>query len=106
MYWMLFFIPTVLFVVDCAKNRRDTVWFFILICLGPLGALAYAIYFWESITFPIPLAKTFRQATAGQKQRKCPHCGRWMDKLYDFEDGRARRLVCSICRDELSAARR
>ena len=105
-HWMYFvwIIPNLLFVIDCAKNRRDPVWFFVLGFLGPLGAIAYGVYFWESITFPLPLAKMARQA--GRKtERRCPHCGQWVDKLFPYTDGRQQRQLCAGCREQLDSVR-
>jgi hypothetical protein len=106
MHYALFFLPNLLLAVDCALNRRELTWFFILGFLGPIGVVAYLIYFWESITFPFPLARAFRAAAQGKTQKRCPHCNKWVDRLYSFQDGRQGRQLCSICRDQLSAAQR
>ncbi|MBT9581877.1 hypothetical protein IV102_00920 [bacterium] len=103
-YWLLWLLPTLLLVIDCAKNRRDPVWFFVLGFLGPLGAVAYTVYFWESITFPVPIAQLVRGA-GKQTQKRCPHCGRWVDRLHSMTDGRAQRTICAICRDHLESSR-
>lgn len=104
MHYWIYFLPSLLLVIDCALHRRDPVWFFILGFLGPLGAVGYTIYFWDSITFPVAIASVVRGA-GRQTQKKCAHCGRWADKLFPFTDGRQQRSLCSICRDQLEAAR-
>jgi len=102
MHYLIFFLPNLLLVIDCALHRRDLSWFFVLGLLGPLGAIAYLVYFRESITFPFPLARLL----AGPKtQRKCPQCGRWANQLFPFTDGRQERTICSICRDHLASSR-
>lgn len=105
-HYLLFLAPNLLLAVDCAIHRRELTWFFILGCLGPIGAVAYLIYFWESITFPFPLAKVFRAATQSKTQKRCPHCNKWVDQLHTFQDGRQGRQLCSICRDQLAAGQR
>jgi len=106
LHYAIFLLPNLLLAIDCAKNRRELTWFMILGLLGPLGAVAYLTYFWESITFPFPIAQVLRQATQAKTQKRCPHCNKWVDRLYDFQDGRQQRQLCSICRDQLSAAQR
>ena len=105
-HYVFFFLPNLLLAVDCAINRRELTWFFILGFLGPIGAVAYLIYFWESITFPFPLAKALRGAAQSKTQKRCPHCNKWVDRLHAFQDGRQSRQICSICRDQLASAQR
>lgn len=92
-------------VIDCAKNRRDLLWFFILFL--PFGSIAYLVYFWESITFPFPVARTFRSLTGGRNQAKrCSRCQQLTPKLEPFEDGRSVHFLCSMCRAELELTRK
>ena len=83
-------------IVDCAKNRRPVSWFFILLFGGPLGAIAYLIYFWESINFPIPLARTLREPGSGKTQKRCPRCGLHKE-LKQHQDGRQLHFMCESC---------
>lgn len=105
-HYAIFLLPNLLLAIDCAINRRELTWFFILGFLGPIGVVAYLTYFWESITFPFPLARAFRSLTQSKTQKKCQHCNKWVDRLYAFQDARQSRQLCSICRDQLAAAQR
>lgn len=92
-------------VIDCAKNRRDLTWFFILFL--PFGSLAYLVYFWESITFPFPVARTLRSLTGRRSQSKrCSRCHQLTPTLEPFEDGRTIHFLCSMCRSELELTRK
>ena len=104
MHYVLFILPNLLLAIDCAIHKRETTWFFILGFLGPLGAVVYCINFWEEITFPLAPARLWRRLTLGHNQKKCPHCGHWVNELHPFVDGRQHRHICSICRDLLAAA--
>lgn len=103
--WWLIFIPNLLLAVDCAIHRRDLTWFFLLGFLGPIGAISYLVYFWESITFPFAVSKLVKSITRTKSRRRCPHCGKWVDRLESYTDGRQERLLCEICRDHLAAHR-
>ena len=86
----------VLFIIDCALNRRQLYWFVILVCLGPLGALAYGIYFFNEITFPFPLGKTWRKLTGKKVVRACPRCG-IVSEIKAHQDGRQVHYMCQLC---------
>lgn len=89
-------ILNVVLLVDWAKNRRPAFWLFALILLGPLGGLAYTVYFYEEITFPFPIASTLRRLIGKQAVHRCPRCGRTAP-LIAHMDGRQQHFMCSRC---------
>lgn len=93
----------VLLVVDWAKNRREPFWLFVLILLGPIGAMAYIIYFYEDITFPFPLAQTYRRLTGTPVTRICRRCGKRVSQLVPVEQGRQTHHMCRSCGAEVRA---
>ncbi len=102
MYPWLFWLPSVLFLVDFAQHKRELYWAYILIALGPLGALAYLLYHYESITFPFPIARTVRQLTQRSVTKTCPRCGQTVKSLESVMDGRQYHTMCAACAADLS----
>ena len=94
--YALLWLLNVVLIIDWAKNRRQLFWLGALICFGPLGAMAYTIYFYEQINFPIELAKTVRKLTGKQVLRMCPRCG-LVDELELHQDGRLHHFMCRTC---------
>ena len=90
--WLL----NVVLVIDWAKNRRPAFWLFALLTLGPLGGLAYLIYYYEEINFPFPLARTLRKAFGKPVKRQCPRCGQHAE-LVSHLDGRQHHFMCQTC---------
>jgi len=102
----LFEILTILMVIDCAINRRELYWFFILVFLGPLGGIAYLIYHYQYVTFPFRVAQlNFASGGGGSGIRRCPRCFRQVDRLVDYEDGRRVLHLCPMCVAEMDFAR-
>lgn len=99
MWWL--FLPNLLLLVDWARHRRGVGWFFVLAGFGPLGAVAYTVYFWESITFPFPLARTFRSWNQGPVSKRCQRCQQLASRVEWVEDGRTRHLMCAACAVEV-----
>jgi hypothetical protein len=97
-------ILTILMTIDCALNRRDVHWFFVLWLLGPVGGIVYIIYFRELITFPFPTADLFK-ALSPTEARRCPRCGRSGITLVPFEEGRQGYMLCELCRAEMELRR-
>ena len=95
LFYLLWFLNVVL-VIDWAKNRRPLPWLGALCLFGPLGAMAYRIYYWESINFPFPLAKTLRKLTGKKTLRECPRCGQ-VGELVSHQDGRQMHFMCEAC---------
>jgi ribosomal protein S27AE len=89
-------IINLLLIVDWAKNRRPTFWLVALIVFGPIGAVAYTIYFYEQINWPIELAKTVRSLTGKPALRPCPRCGT-VAELKAHQDGRQTHFMCPHC---------
>lgn len=105
--WVLY-ILTLLMIIDCAINRRDLYWFFLLVVLGPLGGVAYLIYHFEHVTFPFRVAqlKYTLSAGGGQTARRCQRCGSLSPHMVRFQDARSILVVCPGCSAELEASRR
>lgn len=102
-FWFLE-VLTVLMVIDCALNRRDLYWFFILIFLGPLGGIAYLVYHWQYVTFPFRVAQI--GARGGYSTiRRCPRCHRPAPQLFPYEDARRTLMLCQMCVAEMDFAR-
>ncbi|MGE0493340.1 MAG: hypothetical protein AB7S38_29300 [Vulcanimicrobiota bacterium] len=93
---LLLWLLNVLLIIDWAQNKRPRFWLGVLIFFGPLGALAYVVYFYEDITFPIPLARTLRGLGQAPKLRACPRCGQARE-LKAHQDGRQLHLMCDEC---------
>lgn len=89
-------ILNLVLLIDWAKNRRPAFWLFALVTLGPLGALAYLIYYYEDINFPIRLAATVRKLSGGEPVRPCPRCGT-VTTLISHTDGRQEHFMCRTC---------
>lgn len=94
LFWYLWLL-NVLLVIDCAINKRNLTWFFIL-TLGPVGALAYLVYFFESITFPFPVARAWRAITQKKVLKPCPRCG-VVSEIKAHQDGRQLHYMCEVC---------
>lgn len=109
LFWVLE-IFTILMMIDCAIHRRDIYWFFILLVLGPLGGVIYAIYYFDQVTFPFRLS-TLRGATSKlgpaprPSGRRCPRCQQPAAVLKQFEDGRGLIYLCNTCWDEMTRSR-
>ncbi|MCA9779034.1 MAG: hypothetical protein KC800_20035 [Candidatus Eremiobacteraeota bacterium] len=95
LFYFLWFLNIVL-VIDWAKNKRPFPWLAALCLFGPLGALAYLIYYWESINFPFELAKTVRKLMGKKTFRECPRCGE-VAELVAHQDGRQMHFMCEAC---------
>lgn len=91
-------ILNLLLIVDWAKNRRQPFWLGALVLLGPFGAAAYIIYYYESINFPIELAKTVRRLTGKKVLKRCPRCGE-IAEIKAHQDGRQLHYMCQACID-------
>ncbi len=102
MYPWLLWIPSILFLVDFARHKRDLYWVYILVALGPLGALAYLLYHYESITFPFPIARTFRSLGQRPVAKTCPRCGQTVMALESIVDGRQSHYMCAACAADLA----
>lgn len=102
--WWLF-LPNLLLLIDWARNQRSLGWFCVLACLGPAGALLYTVYFWESITFPFPLASTFRSLMQKPVTKRCHRCQQLVSRVEWVEDGRTRHLMCASCAVEMRLSR-
>ncbi len=89
-------ILNLLLIVDWAKNRRQPFWLPALVLFGPLGAAAYIIYYYESINFPIELAKTVRRLTGKKVVKACPRCGE-VAEIRAHQDGRQLHYMCQSC---------
>lgn len=89
-------ILNLILVVDWAKNKRPTFWLAALVLFGPIGALAYLIYFYEQINFPIEVAKTIRRIRGKKVLRECPRCG-GVSELVAHVDGRQQHFMCELC---------
>lgn len=89
-------ILNLLLIVDWAKNRRQPFWLPALVLFGPLGAAAYIIYYYESINFPIELAKTVRRLTGKKVVKACPRCGE-VAEIKAHQDGRQLHYMCQSC---------
>lgn len=100
---LLWWLPSLLFLVDAARNRRELYWIYLLIALGPFGALAYLLYHYESITFPFPIARTLRQMGQRPVARRCPRCGEMSTALDTVVDGRQSHLMCPACASQLES---
>jgi hypothetical protein len=97
---------TLLMTIDCALNKRDLFWFFILWILGPLGGAVYLIYHQEQVTFPVQVVPPgFFKNLAATCARRCMRCQRSGVRLVSFEDGRQTHYMCELCRDELKLSR-
>jgi ribosomal protein S27AE len=94
--YIILWLLNIILVIDWAKNKRPLPWLAALCLFGPLGALAYLIYFYESINFPIELAKTVRQLTGKKTLRACPRCGQ-VKELVSHQDGRQKHFMCQAC---------
>lgn len=90
-------------VVDCAQNRREPYWYVVLISLGPLGALAYLVANWETITFPVSAASVLRALGRKPVLKRCPRCAKQVDRLHQVEQGRTVHLMCHDCQAEVLA---
>jgi hypothetical protein len=97
----LLWIPSLLFLVDFARHKRELYWAYILIALGPMGALAYLLYHYETITFPFPIARTFRELGRKPAEKTCPRCLRRVSHLQSVVDGRQSHYMCDACACEL-----
>ena len=96
----------VLMLIDCALNRRDLYWFFIIIILGPFGGPAYLLYNWNTVTFPFPVARTFANLKRpGAAGKTCSRCFRRVNRLEPFEDGRSVQYICRMCKAEMEILR-
>lgn len=104
MRW-LWLLPNLLLLGDWARNRREVQWFFVLALFGPLGAAAYLMYFWESITFPFPLASTVRAWRGGRTAKRCHRCQQLSYHTRLIVDGRSTHLMCNLCAAEVEARR-
>lgn len=93
---LLLWLLNVLLIIDWAQNKRPRFWLGVLIFFGPLGALAYVVYFYEDITFPIPLARTLRGLGQPPRLRTCPRCGQARE-LKAHQDGRQLHFMCDEC---------
>jgi len=96
---------TLLMIIDCAINRRDLYWFFILVILGPLGGLVYLIYHFQSVTFPFKMSGGFSLGFGGGALKRCPRCFRAVNRLLPYEDGRTVRYICTMCKSEMELLR-
>lgn len=95
LYW-LFAILNIILIIDWAKNKRPIPWLFALVLLGPLGGMAYVIYYYEQINFPIKLAQTIRGLTQKPIAKPCPRCG-VVAELKQHQDGRQMHFMCQQC---------
>jgi len=102
--WALY-ILTLLMIIDCAVNRRDLYWFFIIIILGPMGGVVYLIYNFNQVTFPIPMSQ-LRALTQGNVAKRCPRCARTVLRLEPYQDARSTLYICGACCVELDQVRR
>ncbi|MCA9797193.1 MAG: hypothetical protein KC910_35530, partial [Candidatus Eremiobacteraeota bacterium] len=93
---LLLWLCNVLLIIDWAQNKRPGFWLWVLVFFGPLGAMAYVVYFYEDITFPIPLARTLRSLGRGPQLRACPRCGQARE-LKAHQDGRQLHFMCDEC---------
>jgi len=94
-------ILTLLMTIDCALNRREIFWFFVLWLLGPLGGLVYLLYHREQVTFPAPLIPPGLFDNLGATaSRRCSRCHRSGVRLVPHEEGRTVHHICELCRDE------
>lgn len=89
-------ILNIVLIIDWAKNRRPTFWLGALIFFGPLGAMAYIIYFYEQINFPIEIAKSIRRWTGKKVVKACPRCG-IVSEIKAHQDGRQLHYMCQLC---------
>lgn len=99
---------TVLMAIDCVANRREPFWLLVLVCLLPfwgVGGLVYAVYNYRSITFPFPVARMMDGMTFGRASKRCPRCFRSVSRLDPYEDGRATRYICPMCKAEMEILR-
>lgn len=103
-YWPLLFLPNLLLLGDWLKHRREVSWFFVLAAFGPLGATAYTMYFWDSITFPMRPGDIARRFD-GPGPKRCGRCQQVRSGLEWVEDGRTRHLMCAQCAREIVSAR-
>lgn len=106
MYRLIFWLPSLLFLIDWAQNKRALYWAYLLIALGPFGALAYLLYNYESITFPFPIARTLRELGRGRAPKTCPRCLTTVDRLEAVEDARQTHYMCPACAAQLESLRR
>ena len=90
--WLL----NVILIIDWARNRRPLFWLWALVAFGPIGAMAYIIYYYEQINFPIELATTIRKLTGKKVLRACPRCGT-VAELKPHQDGRQLHFMCELC---------
>ena len=99
-------VLTLLMLIDCAVNRRELYWFFVLIFLGPLGGLVYLIYYFQSVTFPFKVAQASQGLSiGGNVLKRCPRCFRAVNRLFQVEDGRTVRYICTMCKAEMEVLR-
>ena len=94
--YLFLWLLNIVLVIDWAKNKRPLPWLAALCLFGPLGAMAYLIYYYESINFPIELAKTVRRMTGKKTVRACPRCGQ-VAELVSHQDGRQMHFMCRAC---------
>lgn len=94
--FVLLWLLNIVLVIDWAKNRRPFPWLMALALFGPVGALAYLIYYYEEINFPFELAKTVRKLTGKKTLRPCPRCGA-VTELVSHQDGRQMHFMCETC---------
>lgn len=101
--YLLWWLPSLLFLVDAAKHKRELYWIYLLIALGPFGALAYLLYHYESITFPFPIARTLRGLGKPAGPKRCPRCGEMSSNIQAVQDGRQSHFMCAACAAQLQS---
>ncbi|MHB2021003.1 MAG: hypothetical protein ACYCW6_29035 [Candidatus Xenobia bacterium] len=104
-FWGVLEVLSILMLIDCAINRRDLYWFFVVFFLGPFGGIVYLCYHWHSVTFPLAPARL----SAGGPQRRggkvCTRCFQQVNRLEPYQDGRAMHYLCAMCRSEMDILR-